>query len=170
MRKMIVKFRPRLNVWVVKQAGKVVLKGTEAECRAFEVKGTDRAKDDARWAHAPVNAGLERLSHAMIENAVGWEYTPLQFAAIHFIANEAGNGATTLEAMVEDNMTWFSHKDLVQGLGLSKEGVASLMRHLEENGLAQDMERGAQVRYDRADWCLTDKGLKAVDWDLIQAL
>ena len=60
-------------------------------------------------------------------------------------------------------MTWFSLKDLVSGLGLSRHEAAGIMSALNTKGLAYDYEAGATIRYDRADWVLTDAGIDASD-------
>lgn len=181
-RKIVVKFRPRLNVWVVKQAGKVVLKGTEAECRAFEAKEVNPygAAAQAQFkvvknvnggkTVVAVDAGLERLERALTESGYV-DLTPLQFAAVHFIAQMGVDacGQTDLKGMMSDNMTWFNAGDLVKGLGITKAGANSLIGHLKDNGLVGDAgDSGGKDCPDQL--YLSDKGLKAVDWDLLAAI
>jgi hypothetical protein len=190
-RKIVVKFRPRLNVWVAKQAGKVAFKGTEAECRAFEASaaapvafkmvknvngGTSLIQTSGPGVKAPKDAGLARLTHALMEDGrsawmKGMGLTPLQFAAVHFIAQMGVDccGQTTLEGMMSDNMTWFNAGDLVKGLGLTKAGANSLIGHLKDNGLVGDAgDSGGKDCPDQL--YLSDKGLKAVDWEVLAAL
>lgn len=196
MRKIIIKHRPRLNCWAVKQAGKVVFKGTEAECLAhrdaLEEADLQRVLDACDAATAKLNAAVAALdapsvgvtpepapmAFKMVKDSVNGGthlirtdtpppsvgVTPKEQAVLQYCVWASGNGATTLEEMLQDNMTWFSCKDLVEGLKISKASAAGLMSSLEAKGLAMDAEKGAPVRYDRADWVLTTAGLNAVQW------
>jgi hypothetical protein len=89
--------------------------------------------------------------------------TTKEQAALNFIAQNNGCGATTKAGLKDDNFSWFDIDDLMKGLSLSRHEAAGIMSALDAKGLASDTEAGAKVRYDRASWALTNKGIDASD-------
>jgi len=87
--------------------------------------------------------------------------TALEQAAVNLIAANNGCGASSKEALKDDNMTWFNINDLMTGLGWTRHRAAGVMSALADKGLAMDNEKGAKVRYDRDSWTLTDEGIDA---------
>ena len=77
------------------------------------------------------------------------------------------NGASSIEALKEDNMTWMSAPDLVKATGLGKHTVSGVMSALQEKGLICDS--GESTRgVSQTDWTATDKGID-IGWPLAHA-
>jgi hypothetical protein len=93
--------------------------------------------------------------------------TPTLQAAIDLIAAENGCGATTKEHLKQDNMTWFSGLDLIEGLGVSMQKAGGIMRMLEHGGLAVKSDNRTVTAQQKANgevaanWTLTDAGIDA---------
>ena len=76
-----------------------------------------------------------------------------------------GNGAETLEEMIEDNYSWFETSTLMERLTINRHQASGIMSALDAKGLAVDSEGGNGNKYIIADhkvptWYLTEEGLR----------
>lgn len=77
------------------------------------------------------------------------------------------NGATEVDHILHDNMTWMSASDLVTCLDWSAQKVGGTMAALELKGLIVNSGESARGARDM-DWFASDRGIK-LGWPYYQA-
>jgi hypothetical protein len=96
------------------------------------------------------------------------QITEMEMLAINVAGDEgcACNGAETAEELKDDNMTWFTAKDLMRELGWNGQQAGAIMASLQEKGLASDsgeamVDGMSTTKAGYTDWTLTDAGIDA---------
>jgi hypothetical protein len=171
MRQYIIKNRPRLGIWVVKHAGKVVLRGTESECQAFvaaqgdvKVKIAEPGTTTPRTPKVPAE-GRVAVTAIQREAAERNGITILQQQAVDVLAQQGTDccGCDTKTSLKGDNMTWFDAIDLIRELKINQQTAAGLIGSMMEADLVADAEAGSKARQrgkdTPANLYLTDRGI-----------
>lgn len=74
-------------------------------------------------------------------------------------------GATSIDSMISDNMTWMDPDDIVFITNLKEKQIGGVLRSLREKGLIENY--GEPLPGCQKDvWYATDKGIE-VGWNLI---
>lgn len=94
--------------------------------------------------------------------------TNMEMQAIRFAGDEGCdcNGSETADDLKSDNMTWFTARDLMTGLGWSGEQAGAIMGSLQSKGLASDsgeamIDGRSTAKAGYTEWTLTDAGIDA---------
>lgn len=94
--------------------------------------------------------------------------TEMEMQAIKVAGDEGCgcNGAETAEELKQDNMTWFTAKDLMAALGWNGQQAGAIMASLQEKGLANDsgeamIDGMSTTKAGFTEWTLTEAGIDA---------